>query len=271
MGVVVHLGQAQMGHYYSFIDTKADTPNAAQSRGANRWMEFNDSVVKEFDPHNLEEECFGSNADVDVYDTYYDQENSRSAYILVYERKLKSDITLQFSSREECERTLSKTRIPVQPSQVMEEVAEATLPAGKQQSADCGHADQIVLQSSNQPIKDTQQLTVKVKIPYYDIKGYQDPKLFQEVWEDNQKFYFQKYVSDEQFISFLGSFLQLIEIPAATAGQLKLTEQQTAFLKMMLELLKQLLFDVFLKYPFNQVTAAPPRPHCSQRPAFAGR
>jgi ubiquitin carboxyl-terminal hydrolase 9/24 len=44
-GVVIHTGSADSGHYYSFI----------QKRGGRNegWFEFNDTVVKKFDPENL--------------------------------------------------------------------------------------------------------------------------------------------------------------------------------------------------------------------------
>lgn len=47
-GVVNHTGTAEGGHYYSYIKTNEDT-----------WCEFNDSIVKMFDPKDLEKECFG--------------------------------------------------------------------------------------------------------------------------------------------------------------------------------------------------------------------
>lgn len=47
-GVVVHTGTADFGHYYSFIKISDD-----------KWHEFNDSLIKEFDPKNIESECFG--------------------------------------------------------------------------------------------------------------------------------------------------------------------------------------------------------------------
>ncbi|KAG5186084.1 hypothetical protein JKP88DRAFT_198229, partial [Tribonema minus] len=49
-GVVVHMGTANSGHYYSFIRERC---------GARRWFEFNDNLVTEMDPADLETECFG--------------------------------------------------------------------------------------------------------------------------------------------------------------------------------------------------------------------
>lgn len=48
-GVVVHLGYADSGHYYSYI----------QDRESKKWYEFNDTVVKKFSIDNLAEETFG--------------------------------------------------------------------------------------------------------------------------------------------------------------------------------------------------------------------
>jgi len=48
-GVVVHMGEANSGHYYSFIkDTRT-----------NEWYEFNDTVVTSFDPNDMDEKAFG--------------------------------------------------------------------------------------------------------------------------------------------------------------------------------------------------------------------
>lgn len=44
----MHTGTADFGHYYSFIKISED-----------KWHEFNDSLIKEFDPKNIESECFG--------------------------------------------------------------------------------------------------------------------------------------------------------------------------------------------------------------------
>ena len=53
VGVLVHAGVAQGGHYYSFI--KDRTPGA----DADKWYRFDDEDVTPFDPLSIEEECFG--------------------------------------------------------------------------------------------------------------------------------------------------------------------------------------------------------------------
>ena len=49
VGVLVHAGVAQGGHYYSFI----------KDRTSNKWYRFDDEDVTPFDPSLIEQECFG--------------------------------------------------------------------------------------------------------------------------------------------------------------------------------------------------------------------
>ena len=49
VGVLVHAGVAQGGHYYSFI----------KDRTSNKWYKFDDEDVTPFDPSLIEQECFG--------------------------------------------------------------------------------------------------------------------------------------------------------------------------------------------------------------------
>jgi ubiquitin carboxyl-terminal hydrolase 9/24 len=49
VGVLVHAGVAQGGHYYSFI----------KDRTSDKWYRFDDEDVTPFDPSLIEQECFG--------------------------------------------------------------------------------------------------------------------------------------------------------------------------------------------------------------------
>lgn len=50
-GIVVHYGTADQGHYYSFIQDRE-----GKSQG---WFEFNDTLVRPFDPRDIPDEAFG--------------------------------------------------------------------------------------------------------------------------------------------------------------------------------------------------------------------
>lgn len=59
IGVTVHTGTADGGHYYSFIRDRT-TPNK------DKWFLFNDAEVKPFDPNQLAAECFGGEMTVSL-------------------------------------------------------------------------------------------------------------------------------------------------------------------------------------------------------------
>lgn len=60
IGVTVHTGTADGGHYYSFI--RDNTGNNKR----DKWFLFNDAEVKPFDPNQIPAECFGGEMTVRV-------------------------------------------------------------------------------------------------------------------------------------------------------------------------------------------------------------
>ncbi|XP_071450552.1 ubiquitin carboxyl-terminal hydrolase 34 [Hetaerina americana] len=84
IGVTVHTGTADGGHYYSFIRDRS-LPNA------DKWFLFNDAEVKPFDPDQIAAECFGGEMTSKTYDSVTDKfmdfsfEKTNSAYMLFYE------------------------------------------------------------------------------------------------------------------------------------------------------------------------------------------
>ena len=79
VGVLVHSGNAESGHYYSYIRERP----LNNSRG-NMWLEFNDADVSRFDPSNIPDQCFGGWTDHNVPNMRFLKQ--WNAYMLFYER-----------------------------------------------------------------------------------------------------------------------------------------------------------------------------------------
>jgi hypothetical protein len=113
VGVLVHFGQAEHGHYYSFIK-EAELQDG-------KWFEFNDTRVVHFDAKGLEAETFGgkdepglnmggsmggpqpgsrgarsSQQSAGAWESFTSTDRDRSAYLLFYRRKA-ADSTRQAS------------------------------------------------------------------------------------------------------------------------------------------------------------------------------
>ncbi|KAL9102182.1 MAG: hypothetical protein Q9163_002630 [Psora crenata] len=79
VGVLVHSGTAESGHYYSYIQERP----ALSARG-KKWVEFNDTDVTEFNPANIDDQCFGGWTRLEDYQTPFVK--PWNAYMLFYER-----------------------------------------------------------------------------------------------------------------------------------------------------------------------------------------
>ena len=99
------MGVAEAGHYLSYINIdreRGDDTDWAES-DKQKWLDFNDSNVKEMDfAKVMEEKCFGSKKDDNAgwqYDdqTNFAQDNSHNAYMLIYEKRLKTDMKIDLS------------------------------------------------------------------------------------------------------------------------------------------------------------------------------
>ncbi|CAD8080232.1 unnamed protein product [Paramecium sonneborni] len=89
VGVLIHTGSADSGHYYSFIKSQE-----------NKWFEFDDRFVSPFKFENLKYECFGGNNE--YYNSFdWDSNKSKNAYLLFYEKIDKQDIQIM-GTNEKC-------------------------------------------------------------------------------------------------------------------------------------------------------------------------
>jgi ubiquitin carboxyl-terminal hydrolase 9/24 len=92
-GVVVHSGQANGGHYYSFIRNRVEQDTANENDEQN-WFKFDDGDVSEFkmDDDEMRSQCYGGDYTGEVYDNVMKRMSLKkqkrwwNAYILFYER-----------------------------------------------------------------------------------------------------------------------------------------------------------------------------------------
>jgi ubiquitin carboxyl-terminal hydrolase 9/24 len=88
VGVVVHSGQANAGHYYSYIRDRRPPQQSKQNH--NRWFKFNDTTVERFNMTDdaMATECFGGSFKASKKENSSLPETRQrywNAYMLVYE------------------------------------------------------------------------------------------------------------------------------------------------------------------------------------------
>ena len=76
-GINIHMGDAENGHFESIIREEKE-----------KWYEFNDTIINEFDINNLEKNCFGGN------------DKNKTAYLLFYEKVEKQNIIKSLNENE---------------------------------------------------------------------------------------------------------------------------------------------------------------------------
>ncbi len=83
VGIVVHSGTADSGHYYSYIKEQERTTE-------EKWFEFNDAHVRDFDISEIPNETFGGREE-SVGWGVKGYVKTASAYMVIYKRKMESD------------------------------------------------------------------------------------------------------------------------------------------------------------------------------------
>lgn len=106
VGVLVHSGTAESGHYYSYVQERP--PGSATGK---TWVEFNDTDVLPFEASHIPDQCFGGLTEPSGYSSRYLK--SWNAYMLFYERcDLKSSDSESQSSG--LDMVPCKSRIPTE-------------------------------------------------------------------------------------------------------------------------------------------------------------
>jgi ubiquitin carboxyl-terminal hydrolase 34 len=83
VGIVVHSGTADSGHYYSYIKEQERFDSATPEK----WYEFNDTFVRDFDKNEIPNECYGGVEQSVGWGTK-GYVKTANAYIVVYKRKM---------------------------------------------------------------------------------------------------------------------------------------------------------------------------------------
>ncbi|GAB5368202.1 hypothetical protein AAMO2058_001298800 [Amorphochlora amoebiformis] len=89
VGVVVHKGTAETGHYYSIIQARTTRDGKPLEP---KWVKFDDNHTLPFDVSKISEECYGEGeptSDKDAFGIYwndFEHPKRATAYMLVYER-----------------------------------------------------------------------------------------------------------------------------------------------------------------------------------------
>eukprot|EP01083_Nonionella_stella_P122092 367144_1 len=92
VGVLVHSGTCDAGHYYSFIRERGSKEGPSRGSGGSEWYQFNDATVEAFDRNDMAKLCFGGSDVSQTFDQmvrrFMDVKSEKpyNAYMLFYER-----------------------------------------------------------------------------------------------------------------------------------------------------------------------------------------
>jgi len=250
VGIVVHTGSADAGHYYSYINVRREGSldqtqfNKDTNEGVYNWLEFNDSNINPFDLKNLEEECFGGcdgfgEDNISWLNRPSDEkEKGKSAYILFYERKKKKPIKM----------LIEKDLVLEDQSSYIEVDKSNKFEIEKQY-------DIFNSESETYFKKDTLETVFldKEKEEFYQYEGFYNIKKlvpkrdFDEVYLDNMTFLNDQKIFNIHFNDFFNRTLLSLK---SLVKEKRMKENDT---RMILTICVNYLFNVFTKSSFKKV------------------
>lgn len=210
VGVNVHLGSADAGHYFSYInsirsgnDNHMDYDPNIETH-TNSWLKFNDSRISKFNIEKLEEECFGGKMENNGEEWNFRSNNDsiQSAYMLVYERRIKSPLKLLVSKPEKEDRVISFKE-------------EERLSINKKYNL-MYHTGKPTYEEVNKTVfenifYDSEKNEHYLLKPFYSVERLIHKNYYIEIIEDNSQLQKQQNISDEQFVSFFDSVISVLD------------------------------------------------------------
>lgn len=177
MGVVVHTGTCDSGHYYSFIKER-DPKYVGDGDDHRRWFQFNDTRVTPFAESMLERECFGGEETYGgTYSSGTTYQRSRNAFVLFYDR-VPSRLNASESTEVAGEGAGSASTEVAKPTNI-----GAGIRAGVVASKMLMHHRARKAMLAN--------------------RGLIPPDIFKEIWGDNMEFWHKKNVFDPNYFNFI--------------------------------------------------------------------
>eukprot|EP01138_Halocafeteria_seosinensis_P000815 gb/GECG01000836.1/.p1 GENE.gb/GECG01000836.1/~~gb/GECG01000836.1/.p1 ORF type:complete len:3386 (+),score=415.52 gb/GECG01000836.1/:1-10158(+) len=238
-GVVCHVGTAGAGHYYSFI----------RDRVNGNWYEFNDSIIRPFDPSKLEEETFGGSSDSMYLSTSWAtdsmmSDSSRNAYLLVYDKVIPQEGSVDAMKLEGALRGYEYTppevitEAPQTPPLVNSDTEEKSRTSQEQSFTVIDDEFSTKLRWLSQALKTTaapeqrveDEFTVcrsRDKIPGHTTtrpglwRSLLPPRILKDVFDDNVRFLIDQSIYSREFFDFMSmtfrNFEKLLDSESAVA------------------------------------------------------
>ena len=213
-GVNVHIGSADAGHYFSYINTvRGGLNNVSEYNRDNiqhrdSWLKFNDSFISKFNINNLEDECFGGINQSNNNSNYYikTHENIQSAYMLIYERKFKNPLKTVIPNFEES--ITSKESIISYKEELSKIIYNKSNILRYSPDSDNYKKAEFIMQSSIfHDLERNEYYTYK---PFFTKDKVIPKEYFLEIMQDNLNFQKHKTIYDSYYQKFYNNIFEVI-------------------------------------------------------------
>ena len=215
VGVIVHVGSADSGHYYSYINTVRDgNGNIARydiknEKMTKSWLEFNDSSISKFNVENLEEECFGGVSNEKerggMMFSWGRGEKCKNAYMLVYERKIKKPMKIVITDKTSVQDNPNVISYKQEERAAIMKKYDLTRYYGTNEYEEkCNELYQSVFY-------DVEKDEYYKYVPFYYNNRMIPKEYYIEIERDNSEFEKMKNISDEHFTVFFNKMISLLE------------------------------------------------------------
>ena len=165
-GVNVHGGSANGGHYISLIDVDRDGKgNKMIMKNKPIWIQFNDSLLTEYDTVDLSNTCYGG------------ENTSQSAYLLIYERVKKTPIKVLVEEKNISE---NKTKKIINYKKEEESIINKAYDISKRNN-DIKEEELYKMIFHNEDNNEYYKY-----IPFYDVPKMAPKEVYKQIMEENK-------------------------------------------------------------------------------------